>query len=123
MCVAAKSFSKTVVGGSLEDVRRVLKGWVLLGHAMPSREVHMAVKHKNAMVGALQSGALLSEPELDSIAMASADSLMTAPFKPAEAPSSSGASSSAGNFGGKKKGAGGDLRTRMTPKRFLEERT
>ena len=74
------------LAGSEENARRVLKAWVLWGHCLEDRQSHMMKTPKERFFEALQQGTLLSEAELDSIAVSSADDTVAAPFAEATVP-------------------------------------
>ena len=76
-----KELSASVVGNSLQDCRRVLKAWSLMGHSMASRQEHMDPNHKATLLDALQRRSLLQESELDELAVASTQDTVTAPFR------------------------------------------
>ena len=68
------------LAGSDENARRILKAWVLLGHSVSDRDLHMDRSSRQHLHTALKEGTLLPEKDLDALAVASADSMVVAPF-------------------------------------------
>lgn len=74
-----KEISIDQAGGN-DEARRFLKAWVLLGSGVASRSEHMSTSWKAVLLSAIADGTLMSEAELDVIAMQHADSEVQAPF-------------------------------------------
>lgn len=68
------------LAGSDENARRILKAWVLLGHSVSDRDLHMDKSSRQHLHTALKEGTLLPEKDLDALAVANADSMVVAPF-------------------------------------------
>ena len=86
-CTKELAISKA---GSQQNARRVLKAWVLLGHSLHQKEAHVDDSLKRMLLISLTEGTLASEDTLDSIAVATGDEIVQAPFV---APSASASSS------------------------------
>ena len=55
------------VAGSLQDARRILKTWVLMGAQYSSRAEHMHKSVKDLLMDALHQQTLLAESDLDKL--------------------------------------------------------